>query len=398
MPGPLTGLTVLDFTRVLAGPWCTLALADLGAEVIKIENPRGGDDSRAFDVRKELNGESAYFVFANRNKKSLALDFAREEGRAVVRRLAARSDVLIENFRPGVMARHGLDHANLAPANPGLVYCSVSGYGHDSPLAEVAGYDPVAQAESGMMAINGEEGGPPLRTGISYADIFAGYNALQGILAALYHRERTGEGQFIDIALLDSALASLANQAQVTLITGEDTERYGNNHPFLEPFGPVETADGAITIVTGNERQWERLCRDVIGRPDLLEHPLFRDNDARMANRQATRDLMTSIFRRDTRAGWIAKFRAAGVPAGEVRTISEALEAPEVHHRGLVGEVEHPRAGTLSVVASPVKLSATPTTAPAAAPTLGQHTDEILAACGFDAREIGRLRGKGIAA
>ena len=192
MPGPLTGLTVLDFTRVLAGPWCTLALADLGAEVVKIENPRGGDDSRAFDVRQELNGESAYFVFANRNKKSLALDFAREEGRTVVRRLAARSDVLIENFRPGVMARHGLDHASLAAANPGLVYCSVSGYGHDSPLAEVAGYDPVAQAESGMMAINGEEGGPPLRTGISYADIFAGYNALQGILAALYHRERTG--------------------------------------------------------------------------------------------------------------------------------------------------------------------------------------------------------------
>ncbi len=398
MTGPLAGVTVLDFTRVLAGPWCTLALADLGALVIKIENPKGGDDTRRFDVREELAGESAYFVFANRNKKSVALNLAHAEGRAAALRLAARADILVENFRPGVMAKLGLDYETLRADCPGLIYCSVSGYGHASPLSEVAGYDPVAQAEGGMMAINGEADGGPLRTGISYADIFAGYNALQGVLAALYHRERTGEGQAIDIALLDGAVASLANQAQVTLATGEDTARYGNHHPFLEPFGLVETADGPLYLVIGNQRQWERFCRDVIGRPELLDHPHFRDNAARLANRAECRRLLAEVFRQDTRAGWMARFRAAGVPAGAVRSISEALAAPEVRARGMVREVDHKRAGRFEVVASPVRLSATPTAAPVAAPLLGEHTDPILAAHGYDAAEIARLREAGAVA
>ena len=398
MTGPLAGVTVLDFTRVLAGPWCTLALADLGAEVVKIENPKGGDDTRRFDVREELAGESAYFVFANRNKKSLALNIAVPEGQAVARRIAARADILVENFRPGVMARLGLDFESLREVNPGLIYCSISGYGHDSPLREVAGYDPVAQAEGGMMAITGEAGGGPLRTGISYADIFSGYNALQGVLAALYHRERTGEGQAIDIALLDGAVASLANQAQVTLITGQDTGRYGNDHPFLEPFGVVEAADGPLYLVIGNERQWERFCLDVVARPNLLDHPHFRDNAARLANREANRVLLAGIFASDTRAGWMAKFRAAGVPAGAVRNISEALAAPEVRARGMVKAVDHPKAGRFEVVASPVRLSATPTAAPVAAPLLGEHTDTVLGAFGYDAEEIARFRADGITA
>ncbi len=398
MTGPLAGVTVLDFTRVLAGPWCTLALADLGAEVVKIENPKGGDDTRRFDVREELAGESAYFVFANRNKKSLALNIAVPEGQAVARRIAARADILVENFRPGVMARLGLDFESLREVNPGLVYCSISGYGHDSPLREVAGYDPVAQAEGGMMAITGEADGGPLRTGISYADIFSGYNALQGVLAALYHRERTGEGQAIDIALLDGAVASLANQAQVTLITGQDTGRYGNDHPFLEPFGVVEAADGPLYLVIGNERQWERFCLDVVARPNLLDHPHFRDNAARLANREANRVLLAGIFASDTRAGWMAKFRAAGVPAGAVRNISEALAAPEVRARGMVQAVDHPKAGRFEVVASPVRLSATPTAAPVAAPLLGEHTDTVLGAFGYDAEEIARFRADGITA
>ena len=398
MTGPLAGVTVLDFTRVLAGPWCTLALADLGALVIKIENPKGGDDTRRFDVREELAGESAYFVFANRNKKSVALNLAHAEGRAAALRLAARADILVENFRPGVMAKLGLDYETLRADCPGLIYCSVSGYGHASPLSEVAGYDPVAQAEGGMMAINGEADGGPLRTGISYADIFAGYNALQGVLAALYHRERSGEGQAIDIALLDGAVASLANQAQVTLATGEDTARYGNHHPFLEPFGLVETADGPLYLVIGNQRQWERFCRDVIGRPELLDHPHFRDNGARLANRAECRRLLAEVFRHDTRAGWMARFRAAGVPAGAVRSISEALAAPEVRARGMVREVDHKLAGRFEVVASPVRLSATPTAAPVAAPLLGEHTDPILAAHGYDAAEIARLREAGAVA
>ncbi|MYE00976.1 MAG: CoA transferase [Alphaproteobacteria bacterium] len=398
MTGPLSGVTVLDFTRVLAGPWCTLALADLGAEVIKIENPKGGDDTRRFDARAELAGESAYFLFANRNKKSLALNIAAPEGREVARRIAARADILVENFRPGVMARLGLDFESLCEINPRLVYCSISGYGHNSPLREVAGYDPVAQAEGGMMAITGEADGGPLRTGISYADIFSGYNALQGVLAALYHRERTGEGQAVDIALLDGAVASLANQAQVTLLTGEDTGRYGNDHPFLEPFGLAETADGPLYLVIGNERQWERFCRDVIARPDLLDHPHFRDNAARLANREENRAVLAGIFASDTRAGWMAKFRAAGVPAGAVRNISEALAAPEVRARGMVQPVDHPRAGRFETVASPVHLSATPTAAPVAAPMLGQHTDAVLAAFGYGAEEIARFREDGVTA
>ncbi len=398
MAGPLAGVTVLDFTRVLAGPWCTLALADLGAEVVKVENPEGGDDTRRFDMRKELAGESAYFVFANRNKKSLALNIAAPEGQDVAKRMAARADILVENFRPGVMARLGLDFESLHDTNPGLIYCSISGYGHDSPLREVAGYDPVAQAEGGMMAITGEVNGGPLRTGISYADIFSGYNALQGILAALYHRERTGRGQAIDIALLDGAVASLANQAQVTLVTGRDTGRYGNDHPFLEPFGVVETADGALYLVIGNDRQWERFCRDVIARPDLLDHPNFRDNAARLANRESNRVLLAEIFATDSRAGWMARFRAAGVPAGAVRSISEALAAPEVRARSMVQLVDHPKAGRFEVVASPVHLSATPTAAPMAAPLLGQHTDEVLAAFGYDAEKIAYFRAHGVAA
>jgi len=396
--GPLSGVTVLDFTRVLAGPWCTLALADLGAQVLKIENPRGGDDTRRFDVREELAGESAYFVFANRNKKSLALNIAAAEGQAIARRLAARADIVVENFRPGVMARLGLDFEALSQDNPGLIYCSISGYGHHSPLRDVAGYDPVAQAEGGMMAITGEADGGPLRTGISYADIFAGYNALQGVLAALYHRERTGEGQAIDIALLDGAVAALANQAQVTLATGRDTGRYGNDHPFLEPFGLVEAADGPLYLVIGNERQWERFCLEVIARPDLLDHPQFRDNAARLAHREANRALMAGIFARDTRGNWMAKFRAAGVPAGAVRTISEALAAPEVRARGMVQEVDHAKAGRFEVVASPVRLSATPTAMPAAAPLLGEHTDAVLAAFGYAPEEIARFRADGIVA
>ena len=398
MTGPLAGVTVLDFTRVLAGPWCTLALADLGADVVKIENPKGGDDTRHFDMREELAGESAYFVFANRNKKSLALNIAVPEGQEVARRIAARADILVENFRPGVMARLGLDFESLREVNPGLIYCSISGYGHDSPLREVAGYDPVAQAEGGMMAITGEADGGPLRTGISYADIFSGYNALQGVLAALFHRERTGEGQAIDIALLDGAVASLANQAQVTLVTGRDTGRYGNDHPFLEPFGVVETADGPLYLVIGNDRQWKRFCCDVVARPDLLDHPHFRDNAARLANREANRALLAEIFASDTRAGWMAKFRASGVPAGAVRSISEALAAPEVRARGMVHEVDHPKAGRFEAVASPVRLSATPTAVPVAAPLLGQHTDELLAAFGYDTEEITRFRADGVTA
>ena len=373
----LDGVRVLDFTRVLAGPWCSLNLADLGAEVIKVEHPETGDDSRGF-MPPTVNRVATYFMFANRNKKSIALNIANPEGRRVVRALAEKVDILVENFRPGVMAKHGLDYAALEALNPRLIYCSISGYGHDSPLAEVAGYDPVAQAESGMMWVTGEPDGEPMRTGVSLADIFTGMFAVQGILGALHARDRDGRGQFIDIALLDSSVVINANLAQGYLATGEDPGRLGNRHSFLEPFGPVAAADGLITLVFGNQRQWERTCRAVIDRPDLLDDPRFATNDGRRAHPEETRALLAEIFRRDTRANWIAKFRAAGVPAGAVRSVGEALRSEEVRHRGLVQTVDHATAGPVEVLGSPVRLTGTPPVAPVAAPLLGEHTERIL--------------------
>jgi len=392
-PPPLAGVRVLDFTRVLAGPWSTLNLADLGAEVIKVENPKGGDDTRQYKP-PEVGGESSYFLFVNRNKKSLALDITKPEGQAVVRRLAGQVDVVIENYRPDVMERQGIDYAALSKENPRLIYCSISGYGHDSPLKMVAGYDPVAQAESGMMSITGEPDGEPMRSGASYADIFTGMFATQAIMGALFARERDGLGQHIDLALVDSAVAVTANLAQNYLVTGQQPQRLGNRHPFLEPFGTFQCADGLINIVIGNARQWERFCKDVLDRRDLLEDPRFATNPGRLQNRQAVRDLLTATFLTDTRENWIARMRAAGVPAGSVRAVGEALEAPEIRYRGMVREVEHPTAGTISMLASPLKLSGTPTADLQAPPLLGQHTDEILMAAGYDSSEVAGLRDK----
>lgn len=392
---PLADIRVLDFTRVLAGPWCTLNLADLGAEVIKVENPAGGDDTRSYDRRAELKGEAPYFLFVNRNKRSIALDFTKPEGREVVRRLASEADILIENFRPDVMARQGLDYEALSALNPRLVYCSVSGYGHDSPLRLVAGYDPVAQAESGLMSVTGDPEGEPMRTSISFADIFTGMFATQAILGALRARDRDGKGQFIDLALIDSAVGVTANLAQHFLLLGEEPRRYGNRHPFLEPFGPIEAADGLISLVIGNQRQWERMCHHVLERPDLLEDPRFATNDGRLRHRQETRDLLSDIFRRDTRANWIDKFRRAGVPAGSVRSVGEALSAPEVRHRGMVRRVEHPTVGEFEVVASPIRLSETPLAEPRAAPLLGEHTEDVLRQFGYDEGGISSLRAAG---
>lgn len=395
---PLAGKLVLDFTRVLAGPWATLNLADLGADVIKIEHPKTGDDTRHYAPSADHGGEAAYFLFVNRNKRSLALDIARPEGQAVIRRLAEKADVLVENFRPDVMERQGLDYESLKKINPGLVYCSISGYGHASPLKLVAGYDPVAQAESGMMWMTGQADGDPLRTGISYADIFTGMFASQAILGALLAKERDGMGQHIDLALLDSAIAVTANYAQVALMTGQSPMRYGNGHPFLEPFGLAETADGQISIVIGNERQWERFCNEVVNKPEWLSDERFCTNAARMQHREIFRPMLNELLRQDTRENWIAKFRAAGVPAGSVRDLTEALHAPEVRARHLVGEVEHPKAGKVETVTSPIRYSATPVRQPVAAPTLGQHSAEVLRGAGFTAAEIADLAAKGIIA
>jgi crotonobetainyl-CoA:carnitine CoA-transferase CaiB-like acyl-CoA transferase len=395
-PPPLAGIRVLDFTRVLAGPWATLTLADLGADVIKVENPKGGDDTRGYDLKPELNGEAAYFAFANRNKRSICVDITRPEGQALVKRLAPQVDILIENFRPDVMARQGLDYDALKTVAPQLIYCSISGYGHSSPLKLIAGYDPVAQAESGMMAVTGEPDGDPLRTSVSYGDIFTGMFALQGILAALHARQRDGVGQFIDVALLDSCVGVMANYGQNALITGEDAPRFGNSHPFLEPFGPVQAADGMLELIVGNQGQWERMCHKVIERPDLLDDPRFATNAGRMQNRQATRDLLAGIFGQDTRANWMRKFHAAGVPAGSIRNVREALAAPEVRARDMVAAVEHPVAGRVEMIGSPIKLSGTPVRPPAPWPGLGEHTTAVLGEFGLGADEIDALAAAGV--
>lgn len=393
---PLAGKLVLDFTRVLAGPWATLNLADLGADVIKIEHPKTGDDTRHYAPSAEHGGEAGYFLFANRNKRSLALDIAKPEGQAVVRRLVEKADVLVENFRPDVMERQGLDYESLRAINPGLVYCSISGYGHESPLKLVAGYDPIAQAESGMMWMTGEAEGDPLRTGVSYADIFTGMFATQAILGALLAKERDGAGQHIDLALVDSAVAVMANYAQVALMTGESPKRYGNSHPFLEPFGLVNTADGQISLVMGNARQWERFCLEVVNKPEWLTDERYNTDAARMANRDTFRPMFDAMMLADTRENWIAKFRAAGVPAGSVRDLTEALNAPEIRARDMVRAVEHPRAGKVEAVASPIRYSETPVSEPVAAPTLGQHSAAVLRGAGFSEAEIAALAAQGI--
>jgi len=393
---PLDGVVVLDFTRVLAGPWASLALADLGAKVIKIEHPKTGDDTRRYDVLKDRQGESAYFLSTNRNKESLALDIADDAGKAVVKRLVAKADIVVENFRADVMERQGLGYADLAAINPGLIYCSITGYGHSSPNKMMAGYDPIAQAESGMMWMTGEADGLPLRTGVSYADMFTGMYATQAMLGALRVRDRDGTGQHIDVALLDCATSAVVNYAQLGLLTGNSPKRYGGDHPFIEPLGLYECSDGLISLVCGNERQWEKLCKDGLERPDLLENPKLTDAATRVANRQYCRDTLGAALKTNTRDHWVPKLRAAGLPVGAVRDVVEALNAPEFRARDMIATTTHARIGEIEQVGSPMKLSRTPVAEPVAPPLLGQHSRNTLAFAGYAADEIEALITSGV--
>jgi crotonobetainyl-CoA:carnitine CoA-transferase CaiB-like acyl-CoA transferase len=393
---PLDGVVVLDFTRVLAGPWASLALADLGAKVIKIEHPKTGDDTRRYDVLKDRKGESAYFLSTNRNKESLALDIADDAGKAVVKRLVAKADIIVENFRADVMERQGLGYADLAAINPGLIYCSITGYGHSSPNKMMAGYDPIAQAESGMMWMTGEADGLPLRTGVSYADMFTGMYATQAMLGALRARDRDGTGQHIDVALLDCATSAVVNYAQLGLLTGNSPKRYGGDHPFIEPLGLYECSDGLISLVCGNERQWEKLCKDGLERPDLLDDAKLSDAATRVANRQYCRDTLGAALKTNRREYWVPKLRAAGLPVGAVRDVVEALNAPEFRARDMIAKTTHARIGEIEQVGSPMKLSRTPVAEPVAPPLLGQHSRDALAFAGYSADEIEALITSGV--
>lgn len=376
---PLEGIKVLDLSRVLAGPWCTQLLADLGAEVIKIERPGSGDDTRHWGPPWHGEGKdrvAAYFLSANRGKKSAAIDFSQAEGAALVRRLAQQADIVVENFKVGGLEKFGLDAKSLRAANPRLIYASITGFGQDGPYADRAGYDFIIQGMGGMMAITGlpddEPGGGPLRAGVAVVDLFTGLYTCIAILAALYRREKSGEGAHIDMALLDTQLAMLANQASNALISGKDPPRQGNTHPNIVPYQPFEAADQPIIIAVGNDRQFGRLAQ-MCGHPEWTSDERFATNGARVAHRSQMIALVSDAIRQHPAAFWLEQLEAAGIPAGPINTVSQALHDVQAQHRGMVRTM----AG-MQLVGSPVRINEERADSDLPPPALGQHTDEIL--------------------
>ncbi len=395
---PLDDIKVLDLTRVLAGPWCTMQLGDLGADVWKIEHPTEGDDTRGWRP-PETGGEATYYLAANRNKRSIAVDLKAAEGQAIIRALAERADVLVENMRLGTMERFGLGWETLHALNPRLIWCALSGYGRRGPRAAEPGYDAVVQAESGLMSITGTAEGDPMKHGIAITDIVSGMNAAQAILAALLARARSGEGQFIDIALLDGAVALLANIGSAHLNAGTVPRRYGNAHPTVVPYRSFAAADGDFVLGCGNDRQFRILCRDVLQRPDLAEDPRFIRNGGRQIHRDVLEPLLAGIFAQHPVAHWVAALRAAGVPTAVVRSVPEVFAAPEIAARGLVQRVAHPTIGEVALIASPLRLDATPPGVPTAPPLLGQHTRAVLReVLGMSDAEVTGLAAAGVIA
>ena len=388
--GPLDGLTVLDLTRVLAGPYCTMLLGDMGARVIKVEHPGHGDDTRAWGP-PFVGCESTYFLSVNRNKESVTLDFKSSQGRAILDRLIARADVLVENFRPGTLARLGLDYTSLQDAHPRLVYCSISGFGQHGPRAPQPGYDAIVQAEGGLMSITGDASGPPFRVGVAVADLTAGLLAAQGITLALFARERSGRGQYVDIALFDAVVSLLSYQASAALNAAAAPARMGNRHPQIAPYDVFPAADGDFFLAVGNDEQFARFCR-VAGLDGLADDVRFATNPARVAHYPTLRDRLVVALRERTRADWIAALTGAGVPCGAVRDVPEALADPQVAARAMVAAVEHAAGGIVKVLGVPVKLSDTPGSVRAAPPVLGQHTEHVLAELGFTPHDIAALR------
>ena len=394
VPGPLAGLRVVELTHIMAGPTCGLMLADLGAEVVKIERLPLGDDTRRM-VPPTVGGESAAFMMMNRNKRGIALDLRRGEGREIVRRLALRADVLVENLRSGAMERMGLGYEALRAGNPGLVYCSVSGYGRTGPYADRGGFDLVAQGMSGLMSITGEgPDRPPVKIGAPLTDITAGILAAMGVLAAYVHRLRTGEGQQVDTSLFEAGIVQTYWQSAIALATGVSPGPMGTAHPLSAPYQAFETSDGWITIGAANERNWLLLIQ-AIGAPELASDPRFADNAARMANLTSLQKALARRFRRRSSEEWLAALAAAGVPAGPVASIGGMLADPQTLAREMVTEVSHGRLGPVRTLGVPVKLSSTPGTVRRGAPVLGEHTREILLEHGYNESAIDALVASG---
>lgn len=391
---PLHGTTVVDFTRVMSGPYCTMLLADMGARVIKIEHPAHGDDTRAWGP-PFVAGESAYFLSVNRNKESLALDLKAPEARGIIATLVAGADVLVENFRPGIMTRLGLGYEAVSQEYPGLVYCSISGFGQTGPRAGEAGYDAVIQAEGGLMSVTGSPDGPPFRLGVPIADLAAGMFAAQGILLALLARTRSGRGQRVDVGMLDAAAALLTYQAGITFATGRAGGRLGNRHVSIVPYDTFAAADGTLVVAVGNDAQWRRFCA-ALGVPGLADDGRFAANAARVEHRDALRPILERLLAPRTRAAWVATLREAGVPCGSVRDVAEALADPQLEARAMIESVDHLTAGAIRVLGLPIKLSDSPGAVRSAPPALGQHNDAILQAdCGLSGEAIAALRASG---
>ncbi|HEY5608179.1 MAG TPA: CaiB/BaiF CoA-transferase family protein [Alphaproteobacteria bacterium] len=402
MAGPLSHIRVLDLSRVLAGPWAGQVLADLGAEVIKVEKPGVGDDTRGWGppFLKDKTGrdtpDAAYFFTTNRGKKSLTLDIAKPEGQEIARTLAIKSDILLENYKVGGLKRYGLDYVSLHKLNPRLIYASITGFGQTGPYAERAGYDFMIQGMGGFMSVTGEAddkpGGGPQKIGVALCDVLTGLFTSTAVLAALAHRERTGEGQHIDMALFDVTVAAMANQATNYLIGGMVPGRMGNAHPNLVPYNAFATADHYIIVAVGNDEQFARLA-ELLGRPDLARDPRYATNAARVANRDALLALLTPLFKARDRASWLDGLEKIGVPGGPINDIAQALAEPQARARGLRIELPHPVAGTVPLVASPIRMSETPVEYRDAGPMLGEHTDEVLRdLAGLSDAEIAKLR------
>ncbi|BFG75575.1 CaiB/BaiF CoA-transferase family protein [Paraburkholderia terrae] len=406
MSKALSGVRVLDLSRVLAGPWASQTLADLGAEVIKIERPGSGDDTRGWgppylmDVEGEPTGEAAYYLAANRGKKSVTLNIAHAEGQAIVRQLAAQADIFIENYKVGDMARYGLSYEDLRELNPRLVYCSVTGFGQTGPLAEMAGYDFIVQGMGGLMSITGERddspGGGPQKVGVAFADIMTGMYSTVAILAAIAQRETTGEGQYIDMALLDVQVATMANMNLNYLVSGSTPRRQGNAHANIVPYQVFDVKDGQMVIAVGNDSQFAKFCEtgDCV---HLAADPRFATNAGRVAHRDVLIPMLEEIMLTRTVDEWTVQLNRKSVPAGPINSIAQAFEHPQVKHRQMRVDIAHPLSGSVPSVASPIRMSASPMTYDTPPPTLGQHTDEVLSSlCGMRASDIDSLRRQAI--
>ena len=406
MAGPLSGLRVLDFSRILAGPWAAQTMADLGAEVIKIERPGTGDDTRLWGPPFITSGgrkrdpDAAYFHCANRGKKSITLDLASARGQEIGRRLVATADILLENYKRGGLARYGLDYESLRAVNPGLIYCSITGFGQTGPYADRAGYDFLIQAMGGLMSITGERddlpGGGPQKVGVAVTDVLTGLYTAIAALAAVRERERTGKGKHVDMALFDVAVASTANQAMNYLVTGKAPGRMGNGHPNVVPYQSFATSDGHVVVAVGNDSQFARFC-EAGGRPDLAADERFRTNAGRVEHRDALIPAISEMMLTRTRDEWIAALEAVGVPCGPINDLDRIFADPQAEARGLRMELPHSEAGSVPGVANPIRYVGEPHDYPGGAPALGEHTGEVLGGIlGMDADEIAALRAEGV--